>query len=160
MTANGTARRTAALPPGAALLAAALLAAALLAAVLPAPASSGTAAGSGAAPSGGISAEEYARVFPPAPVDVRAAFAGGVVTLRWTPPAPAAPSGAFDPAVGHYRVFRLGDGGAATLIGETRDTVFHDRAAPAGTVQRYAVTAVQRSGQESGLSAEAVLRVP
>lgn len=117
--------------------------------------------GDAAAPAGGgISAQEYQRVFPPAPVDVRAEWRAGVATVTWSPPPAVAPTNAYDAIVAGYRVYRLGAGGAATLIGETDGTSFRDPSAPGGTTRHYAVTAVQRSGQESGLSAAAALRVP
>jgi hypothetical protein len=133
----------------------------LLASASPMTAHADTTPSGGAAPAGGgISVEEYARVFPPAPVGVRAEMRAGVATVTWSPPRAAAPTRAYDPAVVGYRVYRLGAGGSTALIGETAETTFRDRRAPGGTTQRYAVTAVQRSGHESGLSAAAEVRVP
>jgi hypothetical protein len=119
-----------------------------------------TPSGGAAQAGGGISVEEYQRVFPPAPVAVRAEMRAGVATVTWSPPPAVAPTRAYDPTVGSYRVYRIGAGGSAVLIGETVETAFRDPRAPGGTTQRYAVTAVQRSGQESGLSEAAEVRVP
>jgi hypothetical protein len=111
---------------------------------------------------GGISFEEYRRVFPPPPAAVRAKRRDGTVTLSWEKPASANPSGqlAYDPVVVRYRVYRLGPGHEMTLIGETRGTSLAIAAPPPGTTGRYVVTAVQRSGHESAPSPEAVVRVP
>jgi len=111
---------------------------------------------------GGITFEEHRRLFPPAPVAVRAELRGGKAIVSWDKPRAADPSEklAYDPAIDRYRVYRVGPGHNMTLIGETRATSFEDQTAPAGTTQRYAVTTVQRSGHESGPSPEAVLRIP
>ncbi len=109
---------------------------------------------------GGISVDEYHRVFPPAPVGVRAAFEATAVVVTWSPP-PVARSGqpAYDPAVAAYRVYAVDDAGGRTLLGEVAATTTRFRDDTPGAVRRtYAVTAVQRSGQESGLSESA--RVP
>lgn len=112
---------------------------------------------------GGISVEEYLRVFPPAPVDVQAAVEGGAVVVTWSPPAPAATREglAYDPAIAGYRVYRVDGEGGRTRIGDVdaETTRFRDPSLVSG-VRRYAVTAVQRSGQESGLSHAAEAHVP
>jgi fibronectin type 3 domain-containing protein len=110
----------------------------------------------------GISADAYRRNFPPAPVAVRAERRGGRIIVTWDPPPAADPSErlAYDPAVDRYRVYRVAADRARTLAGETRTTSFVDPAAPAGAVQRYVVTAVQRSGQESAPSHDAAVQTP
>lgn len=141
---------------GAALAAAAVL---LLA---PYPALAGdTAQGGELEQGGGISLEEYLRGFPPAPVNVRAEDIDGRVLVFWEAPPNPGPAAdlAYDPAIDSYRVYKLGPGLNRTLIGETTGTWFIDASPPGGSVHRYAVTAVQRTGQESGASNEAKLRV-
>jgi hypothetical protein len=126
----------------------------LLAAVIPPPAF--------AQNQGGISAEEYHRFRPPVPIAVQAEAREGQATIRWRPPPPPGPTvrPSYDPAIALYRVYRVASDQSATLIGETPSTSFTDTAAPRGTTQRYAVTAVQRSGQESGRSDIVEVRIP
>lgn len=104
----------------------------------------------------GMSADEYERMFAPAPQRVSARMQGGTAIVAWTP-APAPPKGrlAYDRALSHYRVYRL-VGEDRRVIGETRATSFADRAPPPGRV-RYVVTAIRRSGQEGARSEEAPL---
>jgi hypothetical protein len=107
--------------------------------------------------SGGIGVEEYFRVFPPAPSDVRAAVEAGTVVVTWSPPAKVARADlAYDPAIVAYRIYRVDDAGGRVLLGEVggEATRFSDPSPPDGA-RRYAVTAVQRSGHESGLSESA-----
>jgi len=107
---------------------------------------------------GGISVDEYHRIFPPAPVGVRAAFEATAVIVTWSPPPPVARSGqpAYDPAVAAFRVYAVDEAGGRTLLGEVAATTTRFRDDRPGAVRRtYAVTAVQRSGQESGLSESA-----
>lgn len=142
------ARRTGARPVFSATTAAALLGVCLASAPVPATAQA----------DGGISVDEYHRVFPPAPVDVRAAFEAAAVVVTWSPPTPVARSGrpGYDPEVAAYRVYAVDDAGGRTLLGEVAATTTRfvdDTAGAAG--RTYAITAVQRSRQESGLSAAA-----
>ena len=129
--------------------------AALLAAAVAVASPSGLPAA--AQDSGGIGVEEYFRVFPPAPVEVRAAVEAGTVVVTWTPPAPVARAGlAYDPVVVAYRIYRVDEAGGQALLGEVggEATRFRDPSPPS-SAKRYAVTAVQRSGHESGLSESA-----
>jgi hypothetical protein len=128
--------------------AAALSAAGLALAPAPAPAQA----------DGGISVGEYHRVFPPAPVEVRAVREGADVVVSWAPPPVVATGGrlAYDPAVAGYRIYRVDGAGGRTLAGEVDAATMRFRDVAAGAAgHTYAVTAVQRSGQESGLSAAA-----
>lgn len=112
---------------------------------------------------GGISVEEYLRVFPPAPVEVRATAEGEAVVLTWTPPAaaPAREGLAYDPEIAGYRIYRVDGAGGQALVAEVGAEVRRFRDDTAGAVGRmYAVTAVQRSGQESGLSHTVAARRP
>ena len=129
-------------------VAAAVLCVCLAAAAVPAAAQDG----------GGISVDEYHRVFPPAPVAVRAVREAAAVLVTWSPPPPVAGSGhpAYDPAVAAFRVYAVDAAGGRRLLGEVDATTgrFRDDT-PAAAGRTYAVTAVQRSGQESGLSVAA-----
>ena len=88
------------------------------------------------------------------------ANAAGQVARAWFNEADGRPAPGYDPAIALYRVYRVAPDQSATLIGETPTTSFTDTAAPRGTTQRYVVTAVQRSGQESGRSDIVELRIP
>lgn len=126
--------------------AAALFGVALAAAPLPASAQA----------DGGISVEEYHRVFPPAPVGVRAVAEAGAVVVTWSAPPRVAGTGqpAYDPVIVAYRVYAVDGTGGRTLLGEVPAVTTHFRDESSGAADRsYSVTAVQRSGQESGLSA-------
>lgn len=142
------ARRTGVGPVVSATTAAALIGVCLASALVPATAQV----------DGGISVDEYHRVFPPAPVEVRAAFEATAVVVTWSPPPLVARSGqpAYDPAVAAYSVYAVDDAGGRTLLGEVAATTtrFVDDT-PGAAGRTYAVTAVQRSGQESGLSESA-----
>ncbi len=146
-------RRIRTLPVSAGAVSAALLAVCI--ALAPAPAT--------AQADGGISVDEYHRVFPPAPVAVRAAIEAAAVVVTWSPPPLVARSGqpAYDPAVAAYRVYAVDEAGGRTLLGEVAATTtrFLDDT-PGAAGRTYAVTAVQRSGQESGLSAAAKASPP
>lgn len=108
----------------------------------------------GAAKAQGMTADAYARMMAPAPLDVSARASGAGVVIRWsTPPAPPSGKLAYDRAFARYRVYRL-VGETERVIGETRETTFTDRAPPPGAV-RYVVAAVQRSGQEGARSDQA-----
>lgn len=107
---------------------------------------------------GGISVGEYHRVFPPAPVEVRAVRDGAAVLVTWSPPPAVEPAGqpAYDPAVAAYRIYRVDGAGGQALLGEVAASTTRFRDETPGPGRRaYAVTAVQRSGQESGPSAAA-----
>ena len=111
----------------------------------------------------GISVDRYRRMFPPAPVDVRVAIRDDRPVIFWREP-PAPPPGriGYDPVVESYRVYRVVDATLArTLLGETTGRSFVDFSPLlAGGVRHYAVTAVQRSGVESGMSQQVELRAP
>jgi hypothetical protein len=110
----------------------------------------------------GISVDRYRRMFPPAPVEVRAEMRNNRPLISWREP-PAPPSGqiGYDPAVESYRVYRVDAALNRTLLGETTSLSFDDSTPLlAGGVRHYAVTAVQRSGVESGMSQQAELRGP
>jgi fibronectin type 3 domain-containing protein len=110
----------------------------------------------------GISVDQYRRMFPPAPVNVRVELRQGVATISWDrPPPPPAGRIGYDPKVAAYNVYRVNDNAERRLLGRTSAMTFKDRAAlKSGEVRYYAVTAVQRSGVESGMSERAELRVP
>ena len=109
-----------------------------------------------------LSLEQHYRLFPPPPVGVTAEIRDGKVVVSWQKPDPP-PSGkiGYDPTVVRYQVYRLGKDEHRTLVGKSTGTTFTDpaRLRP-GTTRRYGVTAVQRSGEESGMSAEAELQIP
>lgn len=106
---------------------------------------------------GGISVGEYHRVFPPAPVAVRAVREGSAVVVTWAPPPQVEMDGqpTYDPAVAAYRVYRVDGAGGRALLGEVEVATTHFRDGRPRAGHAYAVTAVQRSGQESGLSVSA-----
>jgi hypothetical protein len=110
----------------------------------------------------GISLDEYYKSFPPLPRNVRAEIRNGKAVISWDKPdAPPAGKLGYDPAVKRYRVYVLGPGQHQTPIGKTTGMSFTDPAQlRPGSTRRYGVTAVHKSGQESGMSPEAVLRVP
>lgn len=114
-----------------------------------------------AAAASGITAEEYGRVFPQEPTGLHARPCGEAVLLLWSAPPLPGPSTklAYDPAVDHYRIYRVGPGTDRTLVGEARGT-FYELAPPARAAGDYAVTAVVRSGLESGMSHTVAVRAP
>lgn len=103
----------------------------------------------------GMTADAYARMMAPAPLDVSARATGAGVEIRWSPP-PAPPPGrlAYDPVLARYRVYRI-VGETEHVVGETEKTSLVDPAPPRAGAARYVVTAVQRSGQEGARSADA-----
>ena len=104
--------------------------------------------------SGGISLEEQLRLYPPQPLAVMAVRSGDRAVISWQTPADprwAAPLG-YDPEIETYRVYRIGPGQRRTIVGETRATSLGVDLPDGGKPRRYAVTAVQRSGQESPMS--------
>lgn len=124
----------------------------------------GPSAAFAAAPSseGGISFEEFQRNFAQAPIDLRVIDGGDAQMLLWTlPPMPPASAAlAYDPVIDHFRIYRMDPAHGPRLVGETRATYYEVEPARSGTIQRFAVTTVQRSGQESGFSNTVVVRFP
>lgn len=110
----------------------------------------------------GISFGEYQRRFPQAPRNVRAEIRAGKIVISWDRPQPGQPREklSYDPVVDHYRVYRIGPDETQHLIGETDRLLFEVGAAERGAVARYAVSAVQKSGVESGRSETVEARVP
>jgi Tol biopolymer transport system component len=89
---------------------------------------------------------------PEVPVALRAVRDGGGVKLTWRAPAHHA-------EVAGYHIYRSSESGVGYVPITARpvsDTTFLDRAAPGGPVF-YAVSAVEYSGLEGGLSSEAAL---
>ncbi len=111
---------------------------------------------------GGISVDQYRRMFPPAPQNMRAELRGGKATISWdAPPAPPPGRTGYDPAVGAYNVYLVGENLERRRLGQTRARSFTDpKTLRPGEVRHYAVTAVQRSGVESGMPDRVELRVP
>lgn len=93
-------------------------------------------------------------VFPPAvPSGLDAAATGTVVELSWQFDT--------DPDLAGYRIYRAGPGGQFQQIGETSGLPsFLDRTVMPGQTYRYAVSAFDRSGNESDRSAPAEAMVP
>jgi hypothetical protein len=111
---------------------------------------------------GGISADEYYSMAPPPPVAVRIELANGAPVIHWRAPVPppSVRKPGYDPTVTAYRVYWLRGPLDEVLIGETQQMQFTDKHAAPGTLKRYAVSAVQRSGQESSASLGVEIRVP
>ncbi|MEJ8572450.1 hypothetical protein [Microbaculum marinum] len=110
---------------------------------------------------GGISYGEYVRTFPAMPAAVRVDLDNGKPLICWEAPDHPPPGElAYDPVIAGYRVYSLAGTGRQVRLGETATTCFHDTEAPSGTIRRYAVTAVQRSGQESDPTQAVTIRVP
>jgi hypothetical protein len=91
---------------------------------------------------------------PAAPAGLTALLAEDGVELRWSP------SG--EPDLEAYRVYRLVRRGDWEKVAEVKapETSHLDAEAPAGTLLRYAVRAVDRAGNESPPSAPAEVRRP
>src|SRR5205085_131142 len=88
---------------------------------------------------------------PERPLALRAERSGGSVRLTWRPPAHHA-------EVAGYHVYRSGESGihyVPLTPRPVRGTEFTDDTARPGEAAFYAVTAVEHSGLESGLSEEA-----
>jgi hypothetical protein len=85
--------------------------------------------------------------FPPAvPSGLIAVAAPGSIELAWTRDT--------EPDLATYRVYRSSGGGRAQRIGESGEAPnFSDRKVEAGKAYRYAVSAVDKIGNESALSA-------
>ena len=110
----------------------------------------------------GISIDQYRRMFPPAPGNVRVELREGAAAISWDrPPAPPAGKIGYEPEVAAYKVYLVNDLSERRLLGQTTGMSFKDqsRLRP-GELRTYAVTAVQRSGIESGMSERVELRVP
>lgn len=110
----------------------------------------------------GISTDQYRRMFPPAPTNVRVALREGAATISWDrPPPPPAGRIGYDPEVAAYNVYLVNEYSERRLLGRTTLTSFRDPARlSSDEVRQYAISAVQRSGVESGMSERAELRVP
>lgn len=109
----------------------------------------------------GLSLDEYYRFSPPHPEAVAAEIRNGRVVISWQRPnAPPPGKIGYDPVVVRYKVYRIGENERRTLIGETAGMSFTDPAPLQPGARRYGVTAIQRSGDESGMSADAELRIP
>jgi hypothetical protein len=93
-------------------------------------------------------------VFPPAvPAGLQATVAGTAVELSW--------QGDTDGDLAGYRVYRASPGSEFHQIGETSGLPsYSDRTVMPGQTYRYAVTAFDRSGNESAHSAPADAAVP
>ncbi len=95
----------------------------------------------------------YKDVFPPAvPKSLRAAASAGSIELSW--------ESNDEPDLASYRVYRSADGGAFERVGEVNLPAYSDRTVQTGHAYRYAITAVDQSGNESQRSGavEAALR--
>ncbi len=111
---------------------------------------------------GGISVDQYRRMFPPAPQNVRVELRDGKAVISWDAP-PNPPSGriGYDPEVAAYNVYAVQENLERRRLGQTKSTAFRDsRILSPGIRQNYAVTAVQRSGVESGMSGVVGLQLP
>jgi len=107
----------------------------------------------------GISEEEEYLGIPPPPVIRPARAIDDMVVLQWEPPRRIRLSQepGYDPEVAWYRVYRIERGRDPTfpnaaLVGQTIELFFLVHKPPSGGRDRYAITAVQKSGQESPLS--------
>jgi hypothetical protein len=109
-----------------------------------------------AAPGDGISYEEFTRNHPPAPVGVTAERQADGIRICWhKAPQPARSAVTYDPAVAHFRVYRMTSPIQGVYLGKTRQTCFVDRAGAWRKSPVYAVIAVQRSGERSEFSTTA-----
>jgi fibronectin type 3 domain-containing protein len=90
----------------------------------------------------------YKDTFPPAaPAGVRAIASTGSIELSW--------DGNPEPDLAGYRVYRSTSGGAFEKIADVNEIpAYSDRAVERGKSYRYAVTAMDKSGNESPRSAE------
>ena len=113
-------------------------------------------------PQGGISVEQYRRMFPPAPRNVRAELRSGKASISWDAP-PDPPSGrvGYDPEVAAYNIYLVGENLERRRLGQTKARSFTDpETLQPGEIRHYTVTAVQRSGVESGMPDGVELRAP
>lgn len=91
--------------------------------------------------------------FPPAaPAGLHAASAPHSVELAWDANS--------EPDLAGYRVYRAAPGGTLEKIGEPLVPAWSDAKVEPGKQYRYAVTAIDRKGNESPRSAEAVAALP
>ena len=104
----------------------------------------------------GISQEEYHQSTPPPPVVQEARCFDDRILLKWkAPPQIGVPrKTGYDPEVAFYRVYRIERNHKPVLIGRTEDRFFLLRMPANPGKFSYAISAVQRSGQESPLSLE------
>ncbi|GEM_PF-2055926 len=109
----------------------------------------------------GISAEEYHLGIPPPPIVQPARLFDDKTLLRWQAPHQfkLRQKPGYDPKVDFYRVYRVGRNFEKTLIGHTQELFFLIATPPGTGAAHYAITAVQKSGQESPLSLEIELPV-
>ncbi len=91
--------------------------------------------------------------FPPAPpAGLRAIPATGSIELSWERNS--------EPDLAGYRVYRAAPGGTWERLAAVDLPGFSDRGVEKGKTYRYAVSAVDRSGNESGRSAETAATLP
>jgi hypothetical protein len=102
----------------------------------------------------GLSADDFYRMTPAAPVHVtvRATRAGALVC--WQPVIPPRDAN-YNPRIRHFRVYRLAGSSGRVLAGRSLATCFLDRKTGAS---RYAVTTVYWAGLESDLSEPATVK--
>ena len=85
---------------------------------------------------------------PAAPAGLRAVASAASIELSWDANS--------EPDLAGYRVYRSTNGSAFEKIADGNEIpAYSDRAVEAGKTYRYVVTAVDKSGNESGRSAEA-----
>jgi hypothetical protein len=91
----------------------------------------------------------YKDTFPPAaPAELRAIASTASIELSWDANA--------EPDLASYRVYRSTNGGALEKLADVNEIpAYSDRAVERGKTYRYAVTALDKAGNESGRSAEA-----
>jgi fibronectin type 3 domain-containing protein len=90
----------------------------------------------------------YKDTFPPAPpAGVRALASAASIELSW--------DANTEPDLAGYRVYRSTNGGGFEKIADVNEIpAYSDRAVERGKTYRYAITAIDKSGNESGRSAE------
>lgn len=85
---------------------------------------------------------------PAAPMNLRATASANSVELSW--------DANTEPDLAAYRIYRSVNGGAFAKIAEVNEIpTYSDKAADSGKTYRYAITAVDKSGNESARSAVA-----
>ena len=105
----------------------------------------------------GLTLEEYLRVNPPAPVNLEAHACQNSIRLKWAPPPKVKLKAkrAYDPSVDYYVIYRKDGTMPFQRLASTRKTTYEDKTVIKGNVYIYAVTAMQKDGNESGFSNEA-----